>query len=99
MAETHLLYQKVVEITQDYLGPAADRFIARQIEHHLHVEPRDITRPQLVKLLDWIQIAMTSLTKDEVLVNQYIAELKQLTSKDKDRGRRNDNRLAGSPSA
>ena len=38
-----LLYDKVVRITHVYLGPAADRFIARQVENHLHKEPEQLS--------------------------------------------------------
>ena len=38
------LYLKVVRITDHYLGPAADRFIRRQIENHLNKHPEELAQ-------------------------------------------------------
>ena len=48
------VYDQVVRITHVYLGPAADRFIARQVENHLHKPPQDLTKNDLKSLIDWI---------------------------------------------
>lgn len=72
------LYQEVVTITHTYLGPAADRFIARQVQNHLHKQPEDITRDDLRKLIDWIRLAVSFLTEDSQIIEEYIDELTQL---------------------
>jgi hypothetical protein len=38
------IYLSLVSITGDYLGPAAERFIDRQISNHLEKEPQTITK-------------------------------------------------------
>jgi hypothetical protein len=73
------LYTKVVAVTADYLGPAADRFISRQIRNHLHKTPETIARTDLADLIDWIKLAMALLTDDEKLIKEYITSLKELT--------------------
>jgi hypothetical protein len=72
------IYSKVVETTHAYLGPAADRFIARQVQNHLHKRPEQLTRADLTKLIDWIQIAVSLLTEDSDIIEDYIHELRQL---------------------
>ncbi len=72
------LYEKVVRITHVYLGPAAERFIARQIQNHLHIEPEKLTEKDLLKLMDWIRAAVSLLTEDSEIVEEYIVQLHRL---------------------
>lgn len=74
------VYQQVVDATHTYLGPAADRFIARQVQNHLHKDPERLSRADLKKLIDWIQIAVSLLTEDSEIIEEYIAALRQLTT-------------------
>lgn len=78
MSDHENVYSNVVDITHDYLGPAADRFIARQVHNHLNKEPEKITRKDLSKLVDWIRIAVSLLTDDAQMVEEYIEQLKRL---------------------
>lgn len=73
------LYQQVVQITHVYLGPAAERFIARQIEYHFHKSPEELSRQDLVELIDWIRVVVSLLTDNNDLIEEYIAELQKLT--------------------
>lgn len=77
------LYDQVVDATHTYLGPAADRFIARQVQNHLHKQPEQLSSADLVRLIDWIQIAVSLLTEDSDIIEEYVAELHQLSSKQK----------------
>jgi hypothetical protein len=79
MSPGQLLYNRVVRVTHVYLGPAADRFIDRQIEHHLHKEPEDLTVSDLSKLIDWIRVAVSFLTEDSEIIEEYIEQLTKLT--------------------
>jgi hypothetical protein len=82
------LYDKVVRITNVYLGPAADRFIARQVQNHLHKRPEDISREDLLNLIDWIRVAVSLLTDDSEIVEEYANQLERLakSNKPKDSG-------------
>jgi len=73
------LFDRVVEVTHVYLGPAADRFIVRQIHNHLGKEPHELSRNDLTKLIDWIRIAVSFLTDDTALIEEYAEELEKLT--------------------
>ncbi len=72
------LYDRVVQVTHVYLGPAADRFIARQVQSHLHKAPEKMTKEDLLNLTDWIRVAVGLLTDDGEVVEEYIAELHKL---------------------
>lgn len=73
------LYAQVVLITHSYLGPAADRFIARQVQNHLHKEPVDLSESDLLKLIDWVRVAVSLITEDSAIVEEYITSLRELT--------------------
>jgi len=72
------LYDQVVRITHVYLGPAADRFIARQVENHLHKSPEELSPADLLSLIDWIRVVVSLLTEDNGIVEEYTAELQKL---------------------
>lgn len=72
------LYEKVVSTTHEYLGPAADRFVTRQIRNHLHKNPEELKKRDLAKLIDWIGLAMSLLSEDSELVQRYLSSLKRL---------------------
>ncbi len=73
------LYTQVVRITHVYLGPAADRFIARQVQNHLHKEPDELSQADLLQLIDWVRVAVSLITEDSSIVEEYIERLRRLT--------------------
>ena len=75
------LYDQVVEVTVQYLGPAAERFITRQIRMHLGKEPEDLTEADLEKLVDWIRLAIALLSEDNELVDDFSDSLMELAKK------------------
>ena len=75
------LHDKVVNITRSYLGPAAERFIDRQIENHLHKTPANLTVKDLLKLITWIRLAVSMLTEDAIIVDEYVKQLEKLAKK------------------
>ena len=76
------LYDQVVRVTNVYLGPAADRFIARQIQNHLDKPPQDMSKADLSQLINWIKVAMSLLTEDSEIVEEYTQQLQQLAGED-----------------
>lgn len=77
---TPTVYQRVVEVTHIYLGPAADRFIDRQVQNHIHKEPGKLTLEDLEKLIDWIRVAVSLLTDDSEIVEEYVIQLQRIIS-------------------
>lgn len=75
------LYIQVVRITHVYLGPAADRFINRQIHNHLHKEPEKISPADLEGLIAWIRIAVSLITDNSELVEEYTNQLESLANR------------------
>jgi uncharacterized protein YegL len=75
------LYDDVVTITYNYLGPPADRFVARQIRSHLQKEPDQLQRKDLRQLIDWIQLAVRLVSSDNnsTTIDSYVADLEALT--------------------
>lgn len=78
--DTESVYKRVVHITHIYLGPAADRFIDRQIQNHLHKEPADLAVDDLYVLTDWIRVAVAMLTDDSEIVEEYITQLERIAN-------------------
>lgn len=78
MATSTILYEKVVRVTHVYLGPAADRFIVRQVESHLNKPASEMTQKDLLQLIVWIKVAVSLLTDDSEIVEEYIAQLYKL---------------------
>lgn len=79
MMTSENLYDRVVRVTHVYLGPAADRFIARQVQNHLHKQPEDLSEQDLSKLIDWIRVTVSLLTEDSEIIEEYIQQLINLT--------------------
>lgn len=79
------LYDKVVRVTNVYLGPTADRFIARQIQHHLHKAPEELSQSDLSQLIDWMQVTVSLLTEDSEVVEEYTDQLRKLARTDGDK--------------
>jgi siroheme synthase len=73
-----ILYDDVVRVTYQYLGPAADRFVVRQIRNHLQKNPEELRRKDLRQLIDWIQLAMRLISNDAEVIDRYITELEAL---------------------
>ena len=73
------LYFQIIQITNDYLGPATKRFIDRQIQNHLEIQPDDITPKTLLNLIAWIRVAFSLLTEDLTVVEEYCRRLEDLT--------------------
>jgi hypothetical protein len=88
MAAQHVLYTKVLHVTQEYLGPAAERFITRQIRDHLHKDPERLAKRDMEGLIEWIALAMGFLTKDENMIDEYISRLRNLTQSTTNREQR-----------
>ena len=87
MKNKHSLYDQTVEITIDYLGPPAKRFVDRQISAHLKKEPEQLTPQDLSKLTVWMEAVVSLLTKDKDVVSEYIDKLEELSQGSRQRQR------------
>ncbi|MFA5934148.1 MAG: hypothetical protein WC795_02950 [Candidatus Paceibacterota bacterium] len=71
-------YNQTIKIATDYLGPAAERFIARQVAAHLKKNPKDLTKEDLLKLTEWLRISISLLTEDQKMVDECIGRIQSL---------------------
>ena len=60
-------YDHILEITADYLGPAASRFVNRQISSHLKKSPAELSRADIQMLAIRIRSGLLILTQDEAI--------------------------------
>lgn len=67
---------QLLEVSRDYLGPAAERFVDRQISTHLRKKPEHVSRQDVNKLADWLRLSFALLTNDVELVDEYTERLK-----------------------
>ena len=65
-----MLAQSVIVITQEYLGPASERFISRLIRFHLNKEPEQLLKKDIPKLTEWVKVSLGLLTDDKTLVDK-----------------------------
>lgn len=72
------IYEQLVQVTHVYLGPAADRFIARQVENHLHKSPEELSQADLLSLIDWIRVVVSLLTDDNEIIEEYTTALQRI---------------------
>lgn len=75
---TNELFEKVVAITEDYLGPAAPRFVTRQVSFHLGKTPEELISSDIPKLAEWTKATLALLTDDKNIVKDYSLKILEL---------------------
>lgn len=75
MSADKKLYLSVIQVTEEYLGPAGKRFIDRQIRNHLDKEPGEISQNELEHLSEWMRLAFALLTNDRNMLNEYTSRI------------------------
>lgn len=78
MNESGELYRQVTLITEEYLGPAAERFVSRQISSHLGKLPQDLSTEDMPKLIEWTKITFGLLTEDRKIIDEYTEKMNKL---------------------
>ena len=72
------VYKQLVDITYDYLGPAAERFVRSMCESHLGKEPEQLTRSDVTKLQDWSKLSLAMMSDDEQTADEYAESLRSI---------------------
>ena len=71
------LYDEVVEVAKPYLGPAAERFVSRQIAGHLNIEENQLAVHNLEELARWCYVSgKLVMTEDEA--QEFSSKVKNL---------------------
>ncbi len=78
MVAKNNLYDQAVLVSEEYLGPAGERFIRRQITTHLKIEPESLEKKNLPKLVNWSSIAFALLTSNQDDLDAFTQDLKSL---------------------
>lgn len=78
------LTERVIEVTSDYLGPAARRFVQRQVKVHLNKPLDKLTPEDLPPLADWSKLALGLLTSDKSVVDKFQNDLLALSKQPKE---------------
>ncbi len=76
------LFESIVNIAEEYIGPPAKRFMSRQIISHLQKDPNEIVLSDIPLLADWTRITVALLTEDKEMVESFIQRLLKLSEPD-----------------
>lgn len=74
----HSIYEDIIEVTEDYLGPSSGRFVNRQIKTHLNKKPEKLQPKDVDQLADWLRISLAFITDDEKILDNYERDLKEI---------------------
>jgi hypothetical protein len=72
-------YDRILEITKEYLGPAAERFVCRQISSHLKKQPADLMKADIPTLAIRIRSGLMILTRDEQVVEEAYHRINRIS--------------------
>lgn len=72
------LYTQLVRVSEEFLGPAGERFIERQIKTHLSINPEDIQPKDIPQLVDWMRLMFAMITNDPKVVDEFAGRLSKL---------------------
>lgn len=79
MSKGQNLYTQVVEVSEEFLGPAGERFIRRQVETHLAITPESIKPQHLPELVEWLRLMFNMITNDAAIVDDFANKLLKLS--------------------
>jgi hypothetical protein len=71
MSPNKNLYDEIIQVSENFLGPAGERFIRRQIITHLGIEPEQLQKKHLPELVDWLRLALAVLSSDTSHVKDF----------------------------
>lgn len=72
-------YPKIIAIMRDYLGPAAERFVNRQMLLSLDKEDSRLDKKDITRLSQGISAALGVLTHRKDIVDEAVGRIKELT--------------------
>lgn len=74
------LYEQIVHISEDYLGPAGQRFIDRQIVFHLNKYPQDLKKEDVPKLVEWVKVTLGLFADDANKIEECSTRILKLAN-------------------
>lgn len=74
------LRDEVVKIINDYLGPASERFVDRNIRTHLEKEPEDLSSEDIFKMCSWMKISLSIISSDAQIAQEAVDRIIKATN-------------------
>ncbi len=71
-------FSKIVEVIRNYLGPASERFIVRQLDFHLKRKEKVIYESEVERIADWSAVALSMITQDKAMIQRCKKEISGL---------------------
>ncbi len=71
-------YEKIVNIVQDYLGPAASRFVDKQLDFHLNRKDKNIRQSEVIRVGEWMRVGLALITQDKKIVEECFSRIEKL---------------------
>ena len=71
------LYDEVIDVARNYLGPAAPKFVKRQIRAHLEIEGSQLTYSDLDELAEWCYTS-SKVLMDDVKAREFSDHIRSL---------------------
>ncbi len=81
MSPTSKLYTDIIKISEEFLGPAGERFIRRQVETHFAIRPEQVQLKHLPELANWSRLMLAVITNDTKVIESFTNRLLQLADK------------------
>jgi hypothetical protein len=78
VAQDKNYFQQVVAVTENYLGPASERFVRRQVEFHLDKQPDELKKADIPRLSASIEVALGLLVDDKSVVSAAVKDLQKI---------------------
>lgn len=68
-------YEHLLHLTHRFLGPDAVGHILGIIEMHLQKPPEELTKDDLISLIDWLSFGITFLVSNEEKAHRFLDKL------------------------
>jgi hypothetical protein len=78
MSARSSFYEQVIDISEDYFGPASTRFVNRISLSHLGKPADKLTVKDLPELITWAQLAANVMSDNIEAIDEYIERLRVL---------------------
>jgi hypothetical protein len=78
MSGQNSFYELVLDISEDYFGPASARFVNRIALSHLGKSADKLTEKDLPELITWAQLAANVMSDNTQAIDEYVERLRSL---------------------
>lgn len=76
-----VVYEEIIDMAYDYLGPASRRFITKIAKSHLNKRPSELTRDDVAELHKWAVRAFALVAENSKMIDEFSTRFLALKSK------------------